>query len=127
MEKEGIENLWKLLELFLEGGNVVSRMIIASEEKWYKKYLGNIIALSDEVMGLISVNFLKVIPEYKDLSQEELDELKARAIEKFDIPNDEVEAVIERIFEIILKLRAPLKELLELIQSLREKSTKFIN
>ena len=73
------------------------------DKKWYEKYLLPFMKIGDEVIALFSVDYKLVLPEFKDIDPVEMEELKAWAIEEFDIPNDKVEAKLESGFELMFE------------------------
>lgn len=99
MEKYGVENLKKCLDVALEGGNVLGAM----------KAPGNagaaeFLRLTDEIMALPSVEYKQLDDELKDLSAEEVASLHAHIAQKLDIPQDKVEAVAEQALLLALKI-----------------------
>ena len=98
-EKYGTENLKKVLDVGLEGGNVAGHWSQPGS-----KGAMELLRLTDEVMLLPSVNFSLLEQEIKDLSETELMELHAHAAKKFDIPQDKVEAIVEKGLAMGLKV-----------------------
>jgi hypothetical protein len=94
-EKKDIKNLIPLVEFLMELGNVLESVI---KDKNYAAFF----SLTDELMAFQAVNWAEVIPELKDLSQDEKTELVNVASKKFDLKNDNFEFVIEEAISILL-------------------------
>ena len=94
-EKKDIKNLIPLVEFLMELGNVLESVI---KDKNYTAFF----SLTDELMAFQAVNWAEVIPELKDLSQDEKTELVSVASKKFDLKNDNFEFVIEEAISILL-------------------------
>ena len=94
-EKKDIKNLIPLVEFLMELGNVLESVI---KDKNYAAFF----SLTDELMAFQAVNWAEVIPELKDLSQDEKTELVSVASKKFDLKNDNFEFVIEEAISILL-------------------------
>ncbi|MCK5609729.1 hypothetical protein KAR91_48090 [Candidatus Pacearchaeota archaeon] len=90
MEKYGIENLKKLLNVGLESGNVAGHWASPGGKGPLE-----LLRLTDEVMVLPSVEYRQLDDELKDLSVAEMAELQAHVAQKFDIPQDNVEGLVE--------------------------------
>ena len=94
-EKKDIKYLIPLVEFLMELGNVLESVI---KDKNYAAFF----SLTDELMAFQAVNWAEVIPELKDLSQDEKTELVSVASKKFDLKNDNFEFVIEEAISILL-------------------------
>lgn len=94
-KKKDIKNLIPLVEFLMELGNVLESVI---KDKNYAAFF----SLTDELMAFQAVNWAEVIPELKDLSQDEKTELVNVASKKFDLKNDNFEFVIEEAISILL-------------------------
>ena len=94
-EKKDIKNLIPLVEFLMELGNVLESVI---KDKNYTAFF----SLTDELMAFQAVNWAEVIPELKDLSQDEKTELVSVASKKFDLKDDNFEFVIEEAISILL-------------------------
>lgn len=96
----GIEKLKKAIGAVIGLGTTVTESLAddkISVAEWGKisfKSLSLVMALKD-------FKALKV--EFKDLTEEEKEEIIAYVNENFDIPNDATEAMIEEAFAILLK------------------------
>jgi len=98
----GTENLKKCLAVIVESGNVAGDIVaMGPSAKWYQKVAlcANVL---DEIFDLTKVDFKVVIPELKDIDESEKTDLIEWGKEKFDIPQDEVEAVIEEGLGILM-------------------------
>ena len=114
-EQKGIENIWKIIDLILESGNVIEEIVQnKGEVKWYQRFLIPLGQLGDELIALFGVRFDQIIPEYKDIDEQEKAELIRRAKEKFDISDDHIEEIIESCFSLAFKAGDLIKECWEL-------------
>jgi len=96
----GVTNFLKCADVLIEGGNIVG---LALEDG--KLSLGDVslvFRLIDELKGLIGVNWKEIPKEVTELDAEDLAKIKAHFVEKFDIPQDNIEEVIEKISGIII-------------------------
>jgi hypothetical protein len=117
----GIEDLWKIICLLVEGGNIAGNIIAADPSlKWYDRYLFPMVKITDDVIAMFTVNYKLILPEIKDLSDAGKDELIKRVCDKFDIPQDNVEQFIEKIMASIFKLADIIKEIVEFAQMLKK-------
>lgn len=68
--------------------------------------IGEGLSIAYSAVGLIKVskNFKEIIDEYKNLTAEQKEELTEWFAEEFDIENDNVEEIVERVFSIVLNL-----------------------
>ena len=110
MENKKIDNLVPLLEFLMELGNVIE---LVSKTKNFSHFF----KLMDEVLAFQAVNWSEVIPELRDISPEEKDELKKIAFEKFDLENENIEFIIEEAINIILNAAYLVKRCVELRKS----------
>lgn len=123
-KKYGIENVWKVLELVLEGGNVAGNIVAQDGDvKWYQRFLFPLGALGDEIIGMFNVKYSELLPEFADIDEQEKAVLLERARVKFDIPQDKVEEVVEAAFAIAFKLGDIVKECIALAKSYKEDDT----
>ena len=124
IEQKGIENLYKVLELIIEAGNIAEEISQKSSEgtfKWYDRWLFPLVRLGDEAAGLFTIKFKEIYPEFKDLTSAEKEELVTRMKEKFDIANKELEIKVEAAFIILFKVEDIIVELIELAKSFKKK------
>jgi len=124
-KKYGIENLIKVLDVVLEGGNVVGEIADLAKNndgnlKWYQ-YIIPSGKLLDEIVALLGANFNLLIPEMKDLDDAEIAQLEVHFKEKFDIPQDQLEGLVENSLQLLKKLIAIIQEILALIESFKKK------
>lgn len=110
MENKKIDNLVPLLEFLMELGTVVE---LVSKTKNFSHFF----KLMDEVLAFQAIKWDQVIPELRDISSEEKDELKKVAFDKFDLENDNIEFVIEEAINIILNAAYLVKRCIELKKS----------
>lgn len=122
--KYGIENLKKIFALGFELGSVagdVAEKAGNAELKWYDKWLFPFTKLGDEIFAMFSVDYKLIVPEWKDLDEVEKAELKVFAQEKFDIPQDEIEGVIEEVLLACLALGEHIVKLVEVAKTFKKK------
>ncbi len=117
MEAFGVENIKKVLAAVLEGGNVAGKIVAAKGSKWLA--MANLMDLVDEVMALTTVKWDLLDDEYKDMSASEKEDVMTFIKEKFDIPQNKVEAAIERSLSIAMKLEGIIKETIALVKDLQ--------
>lgn len=91
--KFGVENLKKVLDIVLEGGNVAED--IAKEEGNTMAKIGHVTQMFDELMALTGVDFSLLDDEIKELGDVDRAELLAHMKSKFDLENDVLELKIE--------------------------------
>jgi hypothetical protein len=114
MEKFGIENIKKLLDVGLEIGNVAGMW----KETGSGGYV-HLIKLADEVMALPSVDWKLLDDEFKDLSEEEMKALYSYAEAKFDIPQDLIEVIVEKALFMSIKVLDLVKDGFELAKIIK--------
>jgi hypothetical protein len=90
----GIDNLIKVLDFAIELGNVTGKGL--EDGKINLSDIPLIVTLFDDFGSLSSVNWTDLPKEIKELDAEERTMIEANLIEKFDIPQDELEAKIEQ-------------------------------
>jgi len=120
-KKYGIENVWTVISLILEGGNVAGEVVaMEGEVKWYQRFLFPLGKVGDEIIAMFSVDYKSVLPEFNDIDEEEKAELLRRAQEKFDIPQDKVEQVVESCFVVAFKLGDIVKEIMGIVDTYKK-------
>jgi len=96
----GIDNVKLVLAAVAEAGTATGKIYEDGEVT-----LGDIRyvpALLKAVKELGAANYKEVLPEAKDISDEEKQELSVLFKEKFDLPSDSVEEVVEQGLDILL-------------------------
>lgn len=88
----GIENLKKMVKFSCDFTKQISTALADGKFQW-----NEIFGFFDEIMAIPGVvkSFPDIGKELKDLTKEEREELNEYIQEEFDLPNDQVEAVIE--------------------------------
>lgn len=109
-EQHGTEELQKILFFIVEAGNVADA--IEKQKNWIGKATA-ILPLTDEFIALLSLNPKKVTLEWKDFSKEEKEKLFVLAKEKYDIPDDQKESLIEEGLHVVSKLVDMTKEIVD--------------
>ena len=107
MGNKKINNLIPLIEFLMELGNVIE---IVSKTKNFSHFF----KLMDEILAFQSIEWEEVIPELRDISTEEKNELKNIAFKKFDLEDDNIEFIIEEAISIILNAGYLIKRCVEL-------------
>ena len=97
-----IENTQKILDLVIEGGNVTGKIL--EDKKFETSELALFFNLIDEVSALSTVNWKELPAEIKDIDAQELEALKEAFVKKFDIPQDKIESIIERVLAEVFNL-----------------------
>lgn len=97
----GIHELKKVLFFAVESGNVADRL--QSEKGWIGKAAAAL-PLADEFIGLISLDPKKVMLEMKDLSAAEKDELLSLVAEKYNIKDEQKEALVEEGLALVAEM-----------------------
>jgi hypothetical protein len=110
MDEKKIDNLIPLIEFLMELGNVIE---LVSKTKNFTHFF----KLMDEVLAFQSVEWSNVIPELRDISQDEKNELIRIASKKFDLENDNIEFIIEEAINIIINSAYLIKRCVELRKS----------
>jgi len=97
-EAYGVEQMKKVLDVIIEGGNVAPKVHAATN------VVGKITALvplADELAALVTLRPTLLKKEWHDLSDEEKAELKTHVKAKFDLEDDVLEAKVEAGFELV--------------------------
>lgn len=92
-EQKGIENLTKVIAVPVEMGNIIGE-IMGEEKRTLKTYL-KFIQVCDELVDLFKVEWKELGPEVKDLTDVEKAQIIEVMKEKFDIPQDKIEMIVE--------------------------------
>jgi hypothetical protein len=122
--QHGVDNLIKIADLVLEGGNVAEKMI--NEEGGSMAKAAHAMLLFDELMALPTVDFSKLDDEAKELDQEDKDKLNAHFKAKLDLEDDKIEESIEKVFGMALKLEGVVREVISLVKGFREEAEEVI-
>lgn len=97
----GIENLIKVGDVVIEGGNVAAVIATMPKDAGLLQKLAPIAGLQDELLGLVSVDFSALIPEFKDIDAQEIIQWETHFKQKFHIPQAELEGLIEDLLTAI--------------------------
>jgi hypothetical protein len=100
-EKQGIEQLLKVVDVMVEAGNVAEK--IFEEKAGPIAKATHLLKMSDELIGLAGLDVAKLKAQFKDLDGAEKEELLAHAKQKFDLENDALEAKIESGLDLALE------------------------
>lgn len=115
----GVDNFLKVADVVIEAGNVFDK-IKSDKEATTAQKATYAMLLFDEVMLLPSVKFSEIKNELKELDAEDKAKLNTHFKAKFDIADDQVEAKIEHVFEVMLKLEGVVTEVIELVKSFKK-------
>jgi hypothetical protein len=102
--------------LMAELGNVAERMTLDLKAGKGVAAAGALLMLTDELMGLPSLEWSKLGAEYKDLSDAEREELKAALAAKLDLENDKVEGKIEAALHLAVDLEKLVQGVIALVK-----------
>ena len=98
-EKKGIQNLKELADF---GAELTAAIVRAKADgKVNLKDLGEFLPVARAILPAVK-DIGEVPGEFADLDQAERDELSSYFADKFNIPNDKVEAVVEKWFRVAL-------------------------
>ncbi len=117
-EKYGVEEITKLVDAVVEGGNVFEKL--KSQKTWIGKAM-SLLPMIDELSALISLKFEEIPLELKDLSEEERSQLLAHVKEKYDVEDDKSEAMVEEGLTLINNLATFVFEAIGYAQKWRAK------
>lgn len=92
-EKQGVEQVKKVLDVVVEAGNVVEK--IAKTEGNAVAKLTKLVALTDELLQLAGLDVAKLKAEIADLDPAEKALLLEHVKSKFDLEDDKLEAKLE--------------------------------
>jgi len=96
----GIENIKKAVSLVLTVGEDVAKGLADNDKLDLSEYIGIGIDLVGGVPGVVK-NFKDIKAEFSDLTAEEKNELIEFVKADFDIPQEEIEAKIEKAIDLI--------------------------
>lgn len=113
MSEKGIKEISELVKLLAEIGNGAGKAAEDGKVSW-----SDALFFSKAVMSAPAaiIGIDEVYSELKDLSAQEKDQLKAQLQSDFDIPQDNVEEVVEKVLGAALHLG----EVIELFKSLKK-------
>lgn len=96
-ETFGIENLKKIISVPVEVGNVIPEVVKATGMVGKVRAMGSLI---DEIMDLVGVDYSLLKKEMADLDEKEKQALLDHAKAKYDIPDDDLEEIVEECFDL---------------------------
>ena len=117
-EKLGTDQIIKVLDVIIEGGNVADAVGRAST------IMGKVMAvlpITDELLRLMSLSPVALKAQYKDLDDVEKEELRAHVREKFDIADDDLEAKLELGLELVSETIALVDRMVDYAKSFKKK------
>ena len=100
--KFGIENFTKVLDLAIELGNAGGKAY--EDGKLEVSDFAHLLILFDEITALGSVDFSVIPKEIGDFDSVEVVQIGDHLKQKFDIPQDQVEGIIEDGIALVVKL-----------------------
>lgn len=113
-EKQGIEQVKKVLNVLVEAGNVAEKML--NEKGGAVAKVTHLMKLTDEVVGLVGLNPTQLKAELADLDPAEKAELIAHAKEKFDLENDVLEGKIEAGLDLAIEAEAFIEKVVAFVK-----------
>jgi hypothetical protein len=117
-EKLGVEQIIKVLDAIIEGGNVSEK--VAKADSTIGKVMA-VVPMADELLRLMSLSPVVLQAEWKDLDEPERTQLRAHFRAKFDIEDDELEGKVELGLELVSESVAFVEKIVEYGKSLRKK------
>jgi hypothetical protein len=111
-KKYDVNDVKKILALLIEIGNV------GATKDWTQ-----IIRLADEIFALQSVDWKDLIPSIKDIDAEEMKEIEAFFVEKFELPEEHknIEEIIESSLSAALKLVEVVMDVINIVKNAKAK------
>jgi hypothetical protein len=111
-----VDGIKKILEFVIEGGNIAEEMIVLKgAERWMQ-----LARILDEAAALAGVEWSKLGEEFKGLTPEQREELLSFAKVKFDLDNDELEAVIEDSIVLAVMVEEVVRRLIGIVKRSRK-------
>lgn len=117
MEKLGVDQIEKVLDVVLEAGNVAEKVL--KEPGGAVAKLSHLTAMFDEVVALAGVSPAAVVAQFKDLDAEEKGKLFERLRVKLDLADDLLEAKIELGLALALEAEELVKKVIAFAQSFK--------
>ncbi len=94
---KGVEKIKSIVEAVAEFGNIIGDVMVDGKINMADiSVFSKLITVGPKFFAAVT-NFTEIKEEFKDLTKEELDELKEHFKTKFDIPQDKVEDVVEKV------------------------------
>jgi hypothetical protein len=118
-EKLGIDNITKIFDVLIEAGNVFGLVKNVGPDAHWLDRIKPVAQILDEVYDLLKVDFAKLLPEIKDIDESEKTKLKEHFKIKFDVPQDEVEQVLEESFEVLISLIENIQKTIQLTKKIK--------
>jgi hypothetical protein len=112
------ENLKKAFGIVIESGNIIDQIVNLKDVKWYQK-LTPIVSIIDEAVDLLKVDWKELPTDIKLIDDADKAELNAWFIEKFDIAEENVEAIVEKSFTVLLTLASVIVDIVNLVKALK--------
>lgn len=109
-----IASLKKIVTVAATLGNISGEALV--DNKIDRKDLALLPSIVPMFTALLAIDFMAIIPEAKDLSQAEAEELVAHFKEAFNIPQDSVEVKIETVLGICVKVSGMVIELIAMFK-----------
>jgi hypothetical protein len=97
----GVENLKKLITVGLEVPKVIAD--ITADGKVTFIELFNVLPIATDLIGVVK-SYKEIAAEFADLDDTEREELHTFFADKFDIPNDAIEAYVEDALQVAFNL-----------------------
>ena len=113
-EKLGTDQIKKVVDALVEAGNVAG--LIAADKGNFLQRATYLMRLSDEAIGLASLDVKALRAQFADLDDQEKAELVAHAKDKFDLADDVLEAKIEAGFDLVEEVGVAIKANYDLVK-----------
>jgi hypothetical protein len=117
-EVYGIENLIKVIDMAVESGIVIPRIVAG---KGLLEKVTAMAALSDEIYALVSLKPGQLKPEYNDLSEDEKTQINKHVKEKYNVEGDKASEFVTRAFNVVMKLGDCVTESIKLASDFKKK------
>jgi hypothetical protein len=116
-EKKGIMNIIVVMDALIAIGMDVAEALEDKKLSWLEG-----VGLANNVPAVFgAINAATELPdEFRDLDDAERDHIVAHFAEKFDLPSDELEEKLERVFAIAIGLGAQVVEIVDLVKDWRD-------
>jgi len=114
--KYGVSELWPVVAVGIEMGNVGDAMgRLKGSARYFK-----LMSLMDELMVLPSVDWTLMKEQAKELDPADMEELKAKAKEKFDIVDGKLELAIEQGLDLAYRQYEIVVDSIKLVKDMKE-------
>ncbi len=117
-EKHGVDQIIKVLDLVVEGGNVADA--VSKAESVMSKVMA-VVPIADELLRIMSLSPVALKVQFKDLDDTERDQLREHVREKFDISDDVLEQKLEDGLDLVTDLVSLVDRAVDYAKAFRKK------